>query len=243
MFSIYKKDLTDFFSSWIAYIAIGVFVMFLGLYMWVFEDTSVLSYNYANLDQLFSIAPLIFLFLIPAISMRSFSEELQNGTLELLLTKPISIVQIVLAKYLANVSLVLVAIIPTFIYYYSVYKLGLPEGNLDSGSIMGSYIGLFLLACCFVSIGMFASSLTKNQIVAFALGAFLCFFFYWAFYFISRMPMFIGQMDDLIQKFGISHYYESISRGVIDTRDLMYFFSLIIFFLSLTTISIQKRKW
>lgn len=242
MLSIFKKDLTDFFSSPIAYISIGVFVSFLGLNMWIFEDTSLLAYNYASLDQLFSLGPMIFLFLIPAITMRSFSEEIQSGTLELLLSKPISIPQIVLSKFFANAFLVFVAIVPTFIYFYSVYKLGLPVGNVDTGSVIGSYLGLFLLACSFVSIGMFASSLTKNQIVAFALGSFICFFLYWAFYLLSKMPVFIGTWDDQIQKIGINHYYDSISRGVIDTRDLLYFLSVIIFFLTLTVFSIKSRK-
>ena len=243
IFSIYKKELNEFFSSPIAYISVGVFLLFLGLYMWVFTDTSILDYNYATLDQLFSIGPMIFLFLIPALTMKSFSEEIQHGTLELVLTKPVSEFKLVFGKFLSACTLVIFALIPTTIYYYSVYHLGMPKGNLDSGAIMGSYLGFFMLACVFVSIGMFASSLTRNQIVSFALASFLCFFFYWAFHYLSELPVFVGKSDAFIQKLGIHYHYESISRGVIDSRDILYFFSLIVLFLTLNIISLQKRKW
>ena len=178
MYSVYRKEINSFLSSLIAYIVIIVFLMMVGLFMWVIPDTSVLSYNYATLDQLFTLAPLVFLFLIPATTMRSFAEERQTGTIEFLSTKPISELEIVGAKFLANLTLVLFALLPTAIYYYSVYKLGYPEGNLDSGGIMGSYIGLFFLAAVFVAIGIFVSSITNNQIVSFILAAFLCFICY-----------------------------------------------------------------
>ena len=183
------------------------------------------------------------MFLIPAITMRSFAEEQQNGTIELLSTKPIWEMEIILGKFFANLVLLIFALLPTLIYYYSVHELGSPKGNLDAGAILGSYIGLLLLGACFVSIGLFASSLTNNQIVSFILATFLCFFFYWVFDFISLLPIFVGKIDDVVQMIGINFHYVSISRGVIDTRDVIYFLSLIAVFLMMTQISLERRKW
>ncbi|MEM1322450.1 MAG: gliding motility-associated ABC transporter permease subunit GldF [Bacteroidota bacterium] len=243
MLSIFKKELSAFFSSLIGYIVIGMFLVIMGLVMWVFPDYSVLNYNYASLDQLFAIAPLIFTFLIPAITMRSFAEENQAGTIELLVTKPLRDWEIIMGKYLACLVLVLFAILPTLLYYYSVYQLGSPKGNLDSGAIMGSYFGLVFLGAAFVAIGMFASSLTNNQIVAFILATFLCFFIYWAFFYLSKLPIFVGRLDDLVQKLGIDYHYNSISRGVVDSRDVLYFISLIAIFIFLSQIALVRRKW
>ncbi|MEE9439455.1 MAG: gliding motility-associated ABC transporter permease subunit GldF [Saprospiraceae bacterium] len=243
MLSIYWKEINSFFSSLIAYIVIAVFLIMTGLFMWVFSETSILKYNYATLDQLFSIAPLVFLFLIPAITMRSFAEENQKGTIEFLYTKPLTGFQITMGKYLANLSLVAFALLPTLLYYYSVYQLGSPPGNLDSGGIFGSYIGLFLLSAVFVAIGMWASSITNSQIVAFILGAFLCFFFHWAFTFLAKLPIFSGNLNLFINKLGINYHYSSISRGVLDSRDILYFISMISIFILATMTSLSKRKW
>ncbi len=242
MYSIYKKELITYFSSLIAYITLGIFLLVLGAFVWIFNETSILNYNYAGLNQLFVITPLVFAFLIPAITMRSFSEEKQNGTIEFLQTKPVTDFQIIFAKYLAAFTLVMLALIPTLIYVYSVYQLGSPKGNLDVGGTIGSYIGLLFLVAVFVAIGMFSSTITNNQIVAFVLGTFLCFFIYWAFYYISKMPMFVGSLDDAIEKMGIAFHFESISRGVIDTRNIIYFISLIVFFLfaSLSMLKINR---
>ncbi|MEZ4951771.1 MAG: gliding motility-associated ABC transporter permease subunit GldF [Saprospiraceae bacterium] len=243
MLSIFLKEINSFFSSLIAYIVIGVFLAILGLIMWVFPDTSLLNYNYATLDQLFDMAPIIFMFLIPAITMRSFAEESQAGTIEILSTKPLSDFEIVGGKFLANFALVTFAILPTLIYYYSVYKLGAPEGNLDSGAIMGSYIGLILLGGGFTAIGVFSSALTNNQIVAFILAVFFCFLFHWGFFFFSKLPVFVGKFDDVVQMLGIDYHYLSISKGVVDSRDVIYFFSVILAFLGLTVTVLEKRKW
>ncbi|MCB0661363.1 MAG: gliding motility-associated ABC transporter permease subunit GldF [Saprospiraceae bacterium] len=243
MLSIFIKELNSFFSSLIAYIVVGVFLAILGLIMWVFPDTSLLNYSYATLDQLFDMAPVIFLFLIPAITMRSFAEEQQTGTIEILSTKPLSDTEIVGGKFLANFALVIFSILPTLIYYYSVYKLGAPEGNLDSGAIMGSYIGLILLGGGFAAIGIFASALTNNQIVAFIISVFFCFLFYWGFYFFSKLPIFVGKVDDIVQMLGIEYHYLSISKGVVDSRDVVYFLSFILAFLGLTVTVLEKRKW
>lgn len=243
MLTIFLKEINNFFSSLIGYIVVGVFLGILGLIMFVFPDTSLLNYNYATLDQLFDIAPMVFVFLIPAVTMRSFAEENQTGTIELLATRPLSDLQIVLGKYFASLALVVFALLPTVLYYITVYQLGSPKGNLDSGAIMGSYIGLIFLAATFVAIGIFASSLTNNQIVGFILATFLCFLFYWAFLFISTLPVFVGRVDDIVQMIGIDYHYTSISRGVIDSRDVIYFVSLISVFIAMTVTSLERRKW
>lgn len=242
MYSIFRKEIHAFFSTLIGYIVIGVFLISIGLFMWVFSETSVLDYNFATMDQLFSIAPLVFLFLIPAVTMSSFAEERGKGTIEILYTKPLTTWQIVGGKYFANVTLVIFALLPTLIYYISVYQLGSPKGNLDTGAIIGSYIGLLFLAGAFVAIGIFASMLTHNQIVAFILAAFLCFFFHWAFSYLAMMPFFTGTLDLFIQKLGINYHYSSISKGLIDTRDLIYFISVIFVFIYATVTILENRK-
>ncbi|MFK7810255.1 MAG: gliding motility-associated ABC transporter substrate-binding protein GldG [Saprospiraceae bacterium] len=241
MWSIFIKEIQSFFSSLVGYVVIGVFLIIMGLVMWVFPDTSILNYNYATMETLFLMAPMIFTFLIPAITMRSLAEEKQTGTIELLATKPISDLEILLGKYFASVLLLVFALLPTLFYYYTVHQLGSPVGNLDSGAIMGSYLGLFLLGATFTSIGVFASSLSKNQISAFLLATFLCFFFYWGFFYVSKLPFFVGKTDDLVQKAGIEYHYLSISRGLIDSRDVLYFFSVIGIFLMLSLLSLKGR--
>ncbi len=241
MLSIFYKEINSFFSSLIGYIVIGLFLLMVGLMMWFFPDYSLLNYNYASLDQLFDIAPMIFLFLIPAVTMRSMAEENQTGTIELLFTKPITNLNIVLGKYFASLALLALALFPTLIYYYSVYQLGSPVGNLDTGAIIGSYIGLFLLGGGFISIGIFASSITNNQIVSFLLAMFLCFFFYWGFDFVSRIPIFVGKTDNIIQQIGMENHYRSISKGLVDTRDLVYFISIIAVFI-VFTVNVLERK-
>lgn len=243
MLSIFTKEVNIFFSSLIGYIVIGVFLVILGMIMFVFPDTSLLEYNFATLDQLFEIAPLIFMFLIPAITMRSFAEENQNGTIELLATKPVTDLSIVLGKYFASLLLVLFALLPTLLYYYTVYQLGAPKGNLDSGAILGSYIGLLFLAGAFIAIGLFASSLTNNQIVAFVLATFLSFLLFYGFFYLSKLPVFVGKGDDVVQMIGMDYHYNSVSRGVLDTRDLIYFLSLIGLFIGMTLLSLDRRKW
>lgn len=243
MTTIFFKEINTFFSSLIGYIVVGVFLGILGLVMFVFPDTSLLEYKYSTLDQLFDIAPMVFMFLIPAVTMRSFAEENQTGTIELLATRPLSDLQIILGKYFASLALVLFALLPTLLYYYTVYQLGSPKGNLDSGAIMGSYFGLMFLAAVFVAIGIFASSLTNNQIVGFILATFLCFMFYYGFYFLSKLPIFIGKVDDIVQMFGIDYHYMSISRGVLDSRDLIYFISVVGVFIAMTVTSLERRKW
>ena len=210
--------------------------------MWVLPDYSILNYTYASMDQLFIIAPAIFIFLVPAVTMRTFSDEYTTGNFEMLRTKPLTLFDIVLGKYFAALLLVSLALLPTLIYYYSVYQLGSPKGNIDGGEIAASYIALFFLSASFCAIGVLASSLTRNQIVAFLMGSFMCFFFHWVFYYLSKLPVFFGRWDDLVQQMGIDHHYVSMSRGVIDTRDILYFVSFISVFLILTMLVTGRDK-
>lgn len=242
MLSIFKKEIRSFLSSLIAYVVIIVFLLVISLFTWIFADGNVLAQGYANLDILFFMAPWVFIFLISAITMRSFSEEIKQGTFEVLSTKPITDVQIVLGKYLASVSLIVFAILPTLLYFYSVYQLGLPKGNIDVGATWGSYIGLVLLGASYAAIGVFSSAVTPNQIVAFILSMFLCFFFYVGFDQLSNLSLF-GGLDSWVQSLGIQVHYDSISRGVVDTRDLVYFCSIVLFFLGLTLVVLDSRKW
>lgn len=243
MYSIFSKEISTFFSSLIGYIVVGVFLLLMGLVMWVFPDYSALDSNYATLDTLFGMAPMVFLFLIPAVTMRAVAEEKQSGTIELLVTRPISDWQIVGGKFLACWLLVAFALLPTVLYYFTIYQLGSPKGNLDTGGIVGSYIGLLLLAGAFTAIGVLASSLTNNQIVAFVLATFLCFFMFLGFDFVSRLPIFYGTTDDVVQALGMDYHYNALSRGVLDSRDLVYFASLIVLFLAATVLSLGRRRW
>lgn len=242
MLTLFKKEINGFLSSLVAYITIGVFLLVMGLFLWIFPDSSILEYGYAGLDSLFSTAPYLFMFLIPAITMRSLSEEQKEGTFELLATKPLTDWNIVLGKYFACVVLVLFALVPTLIYYFTVYSLGATIGNIDTGAVIGSYIGLFLLGSAFVAIGIFASSITKNQIIAFTIAVFLCFFAFSGFESISQL-LSLQQFDTFLSSLGISEHYQSISRGVLDTRDLIYFLSFISLFLVITKTILGGRKW
>lgn len=242
MLTIFRREIYSFLSSLIAYIVIVVFLLVTGLFMWVFPDYSLLEFGYATLDQLFIIGPWVFMFLIPAITMRFFSEEKRTGTIELLFTKPVTDMQIIVGKYLAGFALVVFSILPTLLYFWSVYMLADPVGNVDTGGIIGSYIGLLLLGATFVAIGLFASSITENQIVAFILGLFLCFFFYTAFDSLRLLNL-PNKTLLVLEQLGMSAHFESLSKGVLDTRDMLYFGSLIAFFLMLTKTVLEARKW
>ncbi len=244
MFSLIVKEINSFLNSLIGYIVIIVFLLIIGLFLWIFPDAAfnILDSGYANLDPLFILTPWVYLLLIPAITMRLFSEEKKTGTIELLLTKPLTEMQIVWAKYVAGVLLVLFSLLPTILYYYVISSISLPAGNVDSGAIWGSYIGLLLLGASFVAIGLFASSLADNQVVAFIIGFFLCLFLYKGFESVAAV-FGMGKMATLIFNVGINAHYLSISRGVVDTRDIVYFLSIILFFLFLTRFITESRKW
>lgn len=243
MIALLRKEIVGFLGSLAGYIVITIFLLALGLMLWVFNsDFNIPDSGYAGIDQLFILSPWIFMFLIPAITMRSFAEEKRNGTIELLLTQPLSEWQIVFAKYFAGLLLVLLSVLPTLVYYFSVYSLGSPVGNIDSGATMGSYIGLILIGSLYVSIGIFASSLTDNQIISFLLSFFLCFFFYIGFDSLAGLSLF-KSFEYVLSQIGISSHYVSISRGVVDSRDVIYFFSASMLFLALTRFKILSRKW
>lgn len=225
-----------------AYITIGVFLLACSLLLWFFPDTSILDYGYAEMNSFFNLIPFLFIFLVPAIAMRSFAEERKEGTYVLLATRPISDWQIILAKYFACVVLVLFALFPTLIYYYSIYQLGFPKGNMDTGAVLGSYIGLLLLGSAFVAVGIFASSITKNQVVAFAVAVFLCFFMFSGLESTSKLFE-LNDVGMVLVNLGIVEHYQSMSRGVLDTRDVIYFISFIALFLGLTKWVIGGRKW
>ncbi|MBU1008976.1 MAG: gliding motility-associated ABC transporter permease subunit GldF [Bacteroidetes bacterium] len=243
MFALFKKEISSFLSSLTGYLVMAVFLLVNGLFLWVFPtEFNVFDFGYANIDGLFIIAPYVFLFLVPAITMKSFSEEQKTGTIELLLTKPLTDLQIVMAKYLSGLVLVVFSLLFTLIYYISVYQLGLPVGNIDSGGVWGSYIGLLFLGASFVAIGIFSSAVTDNQILSFILAVLLSGFVYIGFDFITGLSWF-GNADLLIKQLGISAHYASISRGVVDTRDVVYFLSLIVLFISMTRLTLASRKW
>lgn len=242
MYAVFKRELFSFLNSLMAYITIGVFLLACAMLLWFFPDTSILDYGYAELNGFFSLVPFLFMFLIPAITMRSFAEERREGTYVILATKPLTDSQIILAKYLACVILLLFSLTPTLIYYYSIYQLGLPKGNIDTGAVTGSYIGLFLLGSAFTAIGIFASSVTKNQVIAFAVAVFICFFTYSGLDSVSKIFE-LQLAGTIITNLGINEHYQSLSRGVLDTRDLIYFVSFILVFLGLTKVTIGGRKW
>lgn len=242
MLALFKKEISGFFSSLVAYITIGIFLTVTGLLLWVFPDSSILDYGYAGLESLFNVAPYLFMFLIPAITMRSIAEEKKEGTFEFLATRPLTDWQIVLGKYLASFVIVVIALVPTIIYFYTVYELGATRGNVDTGAVIGSYIGLLLLGGAFVSIGLFSSAITKNQIIAFAVAVFLCFIAYIGFDSISQLISLQG-INSYITTFGINEHYQAMSRGVLDTRDLVYFLSFIALFLVATKTVLGGRKW
>ncbi len=241
MSALILKELRGFLGSLIGHIVIAVFLLLTGLFLWVFPN-NILDGGYADLSPLFFIAPWVFLFLVPAVTMRSISEERRTGTIEFLLTKPLTEWQVVLAKYLAAVMLLVFALLPTLVYWYSVYDLALPRGNVDTGGILGSYLGLLFLASCFASIGVFASALTDSQIVAFLIAVFLCFFLYLGFDLIASFDLF-GALEGPVKSIGIQAHYVSMSRGVIAMGDVLYFVGTIVIFLLLTRTALQSRKW
>ncbi|MBP5516473.1 MAG: gliding motility-associated ABC transporter permease subunit GldF [Bacteroidales bacterium] len=242
MFTLYKKELSSFFSSLMGYLTIIVFLLMTGLFLWVFHTGfNLLDYKYAGLDGLFVLGPWLYLFLIPAITMRMIAEEKKNGTMELLLTKPLSEFKIVFSKFLAGFTVVVISLVPTIVYYFVIYRLGDPVGNIDTASVIGSYIGLLFLGAAYVAIGLFASSLSSNQIIAFIIAALLSAVFYYGFDFLYTMVH--GKLALTMRWFGIQMHYESISRGVIDTRDVIFFLSVITLFIMLTRMVLQSRKW
>jgi len=243
MLYILKKELTSFFSSLVGYVATGVFLLLCSWLLWLSpNELNVLNAGYANVDGLFLVAPWAFLLLVPAITMRSFAEERKTGTMEMLLTRPLTEVQLALGKFLAAVVVVALALLPTLLYFYTVYRLGNPVGNVDSGATWGAFIGLLLLASCYAAAGIFASTLTDSQIVAFIVAAALCLFLYMGFDGLAALP-FLKGVNSLVAGFGISEHYKSISRGVVELRDVAYFFAVMGVFIAAARLKLRARTW
>jgi ABC-2 type transport system permease protein len=235
MLTIIKREINSFFSSTIGYLVIAVFLVINGLFLWVFSGNyNILDSGFADLSPYFELAPWVLLFLIPAVCMRAFSDEMKMGTLELLLTKPVSLKQIVLGKYFGAVILISIALVPTILYVFTISELGNPPGNWDVGSTIGSYIGLLFLVLAYTSIGIFSSTLSQNQIVAFIIAVFLCFALYYGF------EGFTSSTFD-ISNLGMKAHFDSVARGVLDTRDLIYFLSVTVFFIALTILKLKQQ--
>ena len=242
MITLYKKEISIFFSTIIGYLIIGFFLLISSLILWHdISEINILDNAYASMDSFFSIAPLIFLLFIPSVSMRVFSEEFNTGTIETLITKPISSFEIVTAKFFAVLSLVIFAILPTITYVISIYFLGETTGNLDLAAVVGSYIGLLLLSSIFASISVYASSLSSNQIVAFILAMIMSSFFFFGFDILSQLP-FLQIVDLTLQKIGISYHYNMMSKGLLKVSDLVYFMSVSLLFIKLTEVVIKNKN-
>lgn len=238
--AIYHKETSAFLNSLIAYLVVAVFLTGNGLFFWIFND-NVLDTGAAELSTLFALSPWLFLFLVPAITMRSFAEELRTGTLDLLFSRPVTRLEVILGKYLAACSLVVFSVFPTLMYYATVWYLGNPTGNIDSAATIGAYIGLLFLGFSFAAIGIFASTLSGNQILAFILAVFISFLVYTGFDFVAELPGLSGINEWLIQ-FGMMEHFRSISRGVLDSRDFLYFISLSVIFLMLSDLNLFLNK-
>jgi ABC-2 type transport system permease protein len=241
MLTIAIKEINSFLSSLVAYLVIIVFLVLTGLFIWVFPEFSILEYGYSELTTLFDLGPYLFLLLIPAITMRSFAEEQKSGTLELLLTKPVSDLELVVGKYLGCLALVGLALLPTLVFYYSVFQLGSPVGNIDSAAFFSSFLGLFLLGGVFTSIGIFASSVSDNQIFSFILGVLICYFLYAGLGYVASLSQ--GSTADLITELGLEYQFNALSKGLIDSRNVVYFLSEIGVMLLATKTVLASRKW
>ena len=242
MRSIFIKEINSFFRSIVGYVALLVFLIACGLFLWIIPDYSVLTYGYASLERFFEIAPWLLLLLVPAVTMRSFADEFRTGTIEWLSTKPVTDIEIIVGKYLATLALIVFALVPTFVYVFTISNLSLPEVGLDTGALIGSYIGLFFLAATFAAVGVFCSSLTANQVVGFLIALLASYLLYTGFEQLSKLPKFSEGIDYYLSMMGMEFHYNSISRGLIDSRDVVYFLSVIVLFISLTRFSLNSRR-
>jgi ABC-2 type transport system permease protein len=240
MWAVCKKEFRQFFSSLTGYIAIFVFLLLTGLLLFVFPDTSILDFGYASMEKFFDLAPWVLLLLIPATCMRSFADEFRSGSFEILQSRPITFWEIVNGKYLAVLAVVTIALLPTWIYFFSIQQLSTGPG-MDLGATAASYIGLFFLTAVFAAIALCSSSFTNNAVVAFIGSAFACFLLYSGFHAISQVSAFPVGADYYIDMMGIDFHYRNMSGGVITVRDIVYFLSVILFFLTLTKINLFKR--
>ena len=241
MFNIYLKEINSFLSSLIAYIVIAVFLVAMGLLVWVFPETNVIDYGYADMGTFFSMGPFVLMFLIPAITMKMIAEEVNSGTIEILIVKPVTKLQVILGKYFAALTLVVVAIMPTIVYYYSLYQLSSPIGNIDTAGIAGSYVGLLLLSSVFCALGILSSSLTKNQVVAFILATFLSFILFTGLNSLAGINVW-SSISLPLSKLSLEYHYHAIGKGLLDSRDIIYFISVsaVLLYISKLTLSYKK---
>jgi ABC-2 type transport system permease protein len=243
MLAVFRKEISGFFSSFTGYIVIIVFLLVNSLFMWILPgELNILDSGYAGLDTLFFLSPWVFLFLVPAITMRMISEEKRLGTIELIYSRPITERSVIYGKFFASVSLVLLSLLPGLIFYMSVYFLGETHGNLDIGGTWGAFTGLFFLAAIYASVGIFASSLTENQVIAFIIAVLLCFILFAGFDSFAYLPG-LKKLDELVVGLGINEHYKSMSRGVIDLKDVGYFLSVVVIFNEATRLILLSRKW
>ena len=243
MLSIFRKELNSFFSSLVGYVAIIVFLIVCGFFMWVVPNSNMLDYGYATMDKFFAFAPWVLMFLLPALTMRSFSDEYKSGTIEILSTIPLTENQIILGKFFASFALVVFSVFPTLLYVYTISHLSIIKDNLDTGGIIGSYIGLLFLSAAYTAVGIFCSSITSNQVIGFLAAIFANFILYAGFETISQMPFVGNGVDYILSQIGMQFHYTSISRGLLDSRDIVYFLSVVAIFIVATKLSLQKRKW
>lgn len=241
MITILRKEISEFFGSLTGYLSIMIFLLIVSLIMWIFPDSNVLDYGYASLEPIFSLGPYVFLFLVPAITMRSFAEEKRNGTLELLLTFPINSWSIVIGKWLGAVVIVLFSLIPTLLYYYTIYIFGNPIGNLDTSGIVGSYIGLFLLGASFAGIGIFCSMITTNQVISFVIAAIASFVFFEGLAIFSQIDLW-SDFGAFLERMGMLYHYNSMSRGLLELTDITYFVGFIFITLLGSWMVLEIRK-
>ncbi|MFM7710710.1 MAG: ABC transporter permease subunit [Ferruginibacter sp.] len=240
MWTLCKKEVNHFFNGLTGYIALSLFLLANGLFLFLLPDSNLFDYGYANLDGFFDLAPWIFLFMVPAITMRSFSEEYRSGTFETLITKPITTASIIFGKYLSTLFVLLIFLVPTLLYVFTIQSLSM-DGSIDTGGLLGRYIGLFLLGAIFAAVGIFCSSFTINPIVAYLTGVFCCLILFYGFHALSRLPVFSGGSDFYLEMLGIDFHYHSISRGVLFFRDIIYDLSMIALFLLATKHLLRKR--
>jgi len=242
MWTIFRKEINQFLNSLLGYLVIVIFLVASGLLSWVFPESSVLDYGFAEMGSFFGFIPFVFIFLIPAITMRSFAEEKKSGTLEWLLTKPLSEWSIIFGKFFASWFLVFVALVPTLVYFFSLWVLGSPTGNIDAAGVSGSYIGLLLLAAVFSAVGIFGSSLTDNQLVAFVVSVFFCYIFYSGFHAISSIDVW-SSASPVIEYLGLDFHYQALGKGLIDFRDVFYLLSIVAAMLFSTRLVLTSRRW
>ncbi len=242
MKAIYIKELRSFFNSIMGYVVIVLYLVINGLFLWVFPDSSIIDFGYASLGQYFNFAPWVLMFLISAITMRMYSDEFRSGNIEILDTLPIPSAKVMMGKYWASLTLIVISILPTLVYIYSINKLAYIPGSLDYGAMFGSYIGLLLLAAAYTAIGLFSSTVSQNQIVCFLISLAICFLFYTVMDSLSLIPAFANGLDYILEQIGMSFHYQNVNKGLLDSRDIVYFLSLVVFFLYLCYYSLQRRK-